>query len=49
MDFYVVLTRAGKRVGSRRNKTGRVGKFQRVSKEEAKMWFIEKCGGTVLN
>ena len=27
MDFYVVLTRAGKRVGSRRNKTGRVGKF----------------------
>lgn len=49
MDFYVVLTKAGKRVGSRRNKTGRVGKFQRVSKEEAKMWFIEKCGGTVLN
>jgi large subunit ribosomal protein L11e len=48
MDFYVVLGRAGRRVGRRKAKTGRVGKFQRVSKEEAKMWFIEQ-GGTVLN
>ena len=48
MDFYVVLGRAGRRVGRRKAKTGRVGKFQRVSKEEAKMWFIEN-GGTVLN
>jgi large subunit ribosomal protein L11e len=48
MDFYVVLCRAGKRVGRRKAKNGRVGKFQRVSKEEAKMWFIEN-GGTVLN
>jgi large subunit ribosomal protein L11e len=36
MDFYVVLCRAGKRVGRRKAKNGRVGKFQRVSKEEAK-------------
>ena len=49
MDFYVVLDRAGKRVARRRAKTNRFGKFQRVTKEEAKMWFIEKCGGTVLN
>ena len=49
MDFYVVLGRAGKRVARRRAKTNRFGKFQRVTKEEAKMWFIEKCGGTVLN
>jgi large subunit ribosomal protein L11e len=49
MDFYVVLGRAGKRVGTRRNKTGRVGKFQRVSKEEAKQWFVEQIGGHVLN
>ena len=48
MDFYVVLGRAGRRVGRRKGRTGRVGKFQRVSKEEAKMWFIEN-GGTVLN
>jgi large subunit ribosomal protein L11e len=49
MDFYVVLGRAGKRVGTRRNRTGRVGKFQRVSKEEAKQWFVEQIGGHVLN
>jgi large subunit ribosomal protein L11e len=49
MDFYVVLARAGKRVGTRRNKTGTVGKFQRVSKEEAKQWFVEQIGGHVLN
>ncbi len=49
MDFYVVLERVGGRVARRRARTGRVGKFQRVTKEEAKMWFIEKCGGSVLN
>jgi large subunit ribosomal protein L11e len=27
MDFYVVLARQGKRVGTRRNKSGTVGKF----------------------
>lgn len=48
MDFYVVLGRAGKRVGRRKQRTSTVGKFQRVTKEEAKMWFIEQ-GGTVLN
>jgi large subunit ribosomal protein L11e len=49
MDFYVVLGRVGNRVAKRRARTSRVGKFQRVTKEEAKMWFIEKCGGSVLN
>ena len=49
MDFYVVLNRVGNRVSKRRARTSRVGKFQRVTKEEAKMWFIEKCGGSVLN
>jgi large subunit ribosomal protein L11e len=49
MDFYVVLGRCGKRVARRRAHQSTVGKFQRVTKEEAKMWFIEKCGGTVLN
>jgi len=49
MDFYVVLGRSGKRVGTRRARNNRVGKFQRVSKEEAKLWFVEKMGGSVLN
>lgn len=49
MDFYVVLDRAGTRVQKRRARGAYVGKFQRVSKEEAKMWFIERMGGSVLN
>jgi len=49
MDFYVVLARAGKRVSKRRARTGTFGKFQRVTAEDAKNWFIEKYGGNVLN
>merc|ERR1712046_294492 len=49
MDFYVVLTRAGKRVSKRRQRTTRFGKFQRVTQDEAKLWFIEKFGGSILN
>lgn len=49
MDFYVILKRAGDRISKRRNRSSRVGKFQMVTKEEAKTWFIEKMGGTVLN
>merc|ERR1712195_33241 len=33
MDFYVVLTRAGKRVSKRRARTNRFGKFQRVTQD----------------
>merc|ERR1711997_365860 len=49
MDFYVCLTRAGKRVSKRRARTNRFGKFQRVTKDESKLWFIEKFGGSILN
>ena len=49
MDFYIVLCRNGKRVAKRRAKTTRFGKFQRVTKDDAKLWFIEKLGGTILN
>merc|ERR1712039_848468 len=49
MDFYVVLARAGDRVSKRRARTGRFGKFQRVSPEDAKQWFVEEYGGNVLN
>jgi len=48
MDFYVVLGRAGKRVKTRKARSCRFGKFQRVSKEDAKAWFVEKLGGSVL-
>merc|ERR1719211_211137 len=49
MDFYIVLCRTGKRVAMRRAKSNRVGKFQRVTKDDAKLWFIEKLGGSILN
>merc|ERR1711948_55594 len=40
MDFYVVLGRKGDRVSKRRQRRNVVGKFQQVTKEEAKLWFI---------
>jgi large subunit ribosomal protein L11e len=49
MDFIVCLKRAGTRVAKRRQKTTKIGKFQRVSKDDAKLWFIETLGGTILN
>ena len=49
MDFTIVLKRPGARVGKRRAKRNRVGKFQRVTKDDAKLWFIENLGGTILN
>jgi large subunit ribosomal protein L11e len=48
MDFYVVLARAGKRVARRRARASTLGNFQMITKEEAKQWFTEKLGGTVL-
>merc|ERR1711935_50305 len=30
MDFYIILARPGKRVSKRRQRTGRVGNFQRI-------------------
>jgi len=48
MDFYVILGRAGKRVSKRKHKTGKFGKFQRISADEAKQWFTEKCAGTIV-
>merc|ERR1712139_381504 len=49
MDFYIVLTRCGKRVSKRKHARGKFGKFQRVTADDAKQWFIEKYGGNVLN
>ncbi len=48
MDFYIVLCRAGKRVSKRRAHRGKFGKFQKISQDEAKQWFIERQGGAIL-
>lgn len=49
MDFYIVLKRAGARVSKRKRKQGRVGNFQKITKEEAQDWFKTTLSGTVLN
>ena len=49
MDFYVVLKRKGDRVSKRKSRTARVGQFQRVTKADAQLWFIEQLGGTILS
>lgn len=48
MDFYVILTRAGKRVKHRKHARGKFGNFQRISADEAKQWFTEKMAGTIV-
>merc|ERR1711908_49610 len=48
MDFYIILERAGTRVARKKHCRGRVGKFQRVTCEDAKQWFTEKCAGTII-
>lgn len=48
MDFYVVLTRPGKRVAKRRRAIGTVGIHHRVRKDDAVNWFKTKFDGIVL-
>ena len=48
MDFYVILTRAGKRVCKKKRERGKFGNFQRISADEAKQWFTEKMAGTII-
>lgn len=47
MDFYVVLGRAGYRVSRRKRKQNKVGKKQRVTKEDAIAW-IQKTFQTAI-
>jgi len=49
MDFYVILTRKGRRVGLRRQRRNGIGNNQKVSKEEAMEWFKQRFDGLVLN
>jgi large subunit ribosomal protein L11e len=48
MDFFTVLARRGKRVCQRKHQKSRIGNFQKVSRDDAKKWFTEKLGGTIL-
>ena len=47
MDFYIVLSRPGRRVMKKKRGCARMGNKQRITKEEAKKWFITKFGGHV--
>jgi len=47
MDFYVVLSRPGRRVSLRKHKRAAIGPHHRVTKEDAKKWFVTKFGGHI--
>ena len=47
MDFYVVLTRAGRRVSKRKSRQSRVGKGHKITQEEAIEWFKKTYEGFV--
>ena len=47
MDFYIVLSRPGRRVSRRRRATSRVGVQHRVTREECMNWFEQKFEGVI--
>jgi large subunit ribosomal protein L11e len=47
MDFYVVLGRPGLRITQRKRARTRLGVKQRVSRDDAKKWFMAKFQGHV--
>lgn len=47
-DFYVVLSRPGKRVSKRRHAAGKIGPQHLVTKEDSMDWFKTKFDGIVL-
>ncbi len=48
MDFFVCLTRPGARVAKRKVRQGRIGKSNKVTKEDSIKWFQDKFEGVVL-
>ena len=48
MDFYVVLSRPGRRVKDRKRGRSILGKRHKVAKEDAMKWFKERLAGTVV-
>jgi len=48
MDFYVVMGRAGFRVGRRKAKRSRIGAKHKITKTDAMKWFQQKYDGVLL-
>jgi large subunit ribosomal protein L11e len=48
MDIYVVLERPGQRIATRKHCQSRIGPKQRVTRDEAKDWYVQKFQGTLL-
>lgn len=48
MDIYVVLERPGNRVSRRKHCQSRIGPKQRVTRQEAMDWYVQKFQGTIL-
>lgn len=49
MDFYVVLARPGFRVARRKHKLGRIGSTHRISKDDARKWFMTTFEGVLAD
>jgi len=49
MDFYIVLSRPGFRVNKRKRMNNAIGVNHRISKEDAKKWFLTKFNGNIRN
>ena len=48
MDFYIVLARFGNRISQRKRNKKKIGKIQKVTKEDAINWFVEKFEGNII-
>jgi large subunit ribosomal protein L11e len=48
MDIYVVLERPGSRIARRKHCQSRIGHSQRITKEQAKDWYVKTFQGTLL-
>ena len=48
MDFYVVLSRFGERIIKRKKRKAKIGKIQKIEKNDAIKWFIEKYEGSLI-
>lgn len=49
MDIYVVLGRAGFRVSKKKIKRSSIGLHHKITRDEAKKWFITKYQGHIRN
>mmetsp|Transcript_8015 Transcript_8015/g.15957 ORF Transcript_8015/g.15957 Transcript_8015/m.15957 type:complete len:177 (-) Transcript_8015:2933-3463(-) len=48
MDFYIVLKRPGGRISKKKRCRRKIGKFQKITKEDSLRWFQEKYEGVIL-